>query len=88
MIGTDTDGTMNGFIMTNFSGTGTPGVGTGIGKDKEPGASRAISLDRNERDRNLDIKEKNNITRGLKFSNMSNKDNSGTSRTNSRTRNR
>jgi hypothetical protein len=52
MIGTDTGGTMNGFLTSDLSRTGRAGGIIDIGKGKGPGASRAINLDRNNRDRN------------------------------------
>ncbi len=52
MIGTDTGGTMNGFQTDDFSRTGRAGIIIDIGKGEEPGASRAINLGRNNRDRN------------------------------------
>jgi hypothetical protein len=41
---------MNGFPTDNFDRTGRAGKIIDIGKDKEPGASRAINPDRNPRD--------------------------------------
>ena len=52
IIGTDTGGTMNGFLTNDFNKTGVVGKRTDIGKSKKPGASRTINLDRNNRDRN------------------------------------
>jgi len=52
MIGTDTAGTMNGFLTHDFNRTGGAGVIIDIGKGEELGASRTINLDRNNRDRN------------------------------------
>ena len=52
IIGTDTDGTMNGFPIDDFNRTGRAGKMIGIGKGKGPGASRAINLDHSNRDRN------------------------------------
>jgi hypothetical protein len=46
------------------------------GKGEGPGASRAINPDHNPRDRNWDIKGNTSINRGLRFSTISNKDNS------------
>ena len=43
---------MNGFLTNDFNRTGRAGIIIDIGKGKEPGASRAINLDRNNRDRN------------------------------------
>ena len=51
IIGTDTDGTMNGFLTSGFNGTGRAGKMIDIGKEKGLGASRAIILDHNNRDR-------------------------------------
>lgn len=45
------------------------------GKDREPGASRAIRLDHNNRDKNSEIKGKSNINRGLRFRDNSSRDN-------------
>jgi hypothetical protein len=52
IIGMGTAGTMNGFLTSYFSRTGRAGKLIVIGKGKGPGASRAINLDRNNRDRN------------------------------------
>jgi hypothetical protein len=43
---------MNGFLTDNVDRTGRAGMIIDIGKGEEPGASRAINLDRNNRDRN------------------------------------
>jgi hypothetical protein len=43
---------MNAFPTANFDRTGRAGKKIDIGKGKEPGASRAINLDRSHRDRN------------------------------------
>jgi hypothetical protein len=43
---------MNGFLTDNVDRTGRAGIMIDIGKGKELGASRAINLDRNNRDRN------------------------------------
>jgi len=43
---------MNGFLTNDFNRTGVVGKRTDIGKGKELGASRAINLDHNHRDRN------------------------------------
>ena len=48
----DTGGTMNGFLTNDFNRTGRAGIMIGIGKGEELGASRAINLDHNNRDRN------------------------------------
>jgi hypothetical protein len=47
-----TDGTMNGFLTNDFNRTGKAGKMIGIGKGKELGVSRTISLDHNSRGRN------------------------------------
>ncbi len=44
-----------------------------IGNGKEPGVSKAINLDRTTRYRNQDIKDSNNISRGLKFGDIRNR---------------
>ncbi len=49
IIGTVTVGTMNGFLTENFNRTGRVGIAIDTGKSKEPGASRAINLDLNNR---------------------------------------
>jgi hypothetical protein len=67
MIGTDTDGTMNGFPTENFNRTGGAGVKSAIGKGREPGVSRVINLDRINRYRNSDIKDRSNINKDLRF---------------------
>ena len=46
-----------------------------IGNGNALGASRAITLDHNNRDRNSDNKGNSSINRGLRFSNISNRDN-------------
>jgi len=51
IIGTGTDGTMNGFLTDNFNRTGRAGIIIDIGKGKELGASKAINPDPNSRDR-------------------------------------
>jgi hypothetical protein len=43
---------MNGFLTNDFNRTGRAGIMIDIGKGKELGASRAINLDHNNRDRN------------------------------------
>jgi hypothetical protein len=43
---------MNGFLISDFTRTGRAGIIIDTGKGEEPGASRAINLDRNPRDRN------------------------------------
>ncbi len=52
VIGTGTGGTMNGFLANDFNRTGRAGKMIDIGKGKEPGASRAINLAHNNRNRN------------------------------------
>ena len=52
IIGTDTGGTTSGFLTNDFNRTGKAGRIIDIGKGKGPGASRAINLDSNNRDRN------------------------------------
>jgi len=71
IIGTDTAGTMNGFLTNDFTKTGRAGKKMHIGKGRGPGASRAIARDRQNRDRILDIKGSSNINRGLRFSDIS-----------------
>ena len=66
---------MNGFLPNDFNRTGRAGILTVIGNGNELGASRAISLAHNHRDRNSDSKGNSNINRGLRFSNISNRDN-------------
>ena len=51
IIGTDTGGTMNGFLTNDFNRTGRVGILIDIGKGRKPGMSRAINLDPNLRDR-------------------------------------
>jgi hypothetical protein len=48
----DTGGTINGFLTDNAGSTGGAGVMIDIGKGEELGVSRAINLDRNNRERN------------------------------------
>jgi hypothetical protein len=52
IIGTDTGGTTNEYLIIRFNGTGRDGIMIDIGKDGELGASRATNLDRKNRDRN------------------------------------
>jgi hypothetical protein len=52
VIGTDTGGTMKGFLTDDFNRTGGAGIIINIGKDEEHGASRVISLDTINRNRN------------------------------------
>jgi hypothetical protein len=72
IIGTGTAGTISGFLTDNFKRTGRAGIIIDIGKGKEPGVSRIINLDRNNRDRNSDIKGKSNTGRGRRFRDSSN----------------
>ena len=51
VTGMDTDGNISGFLTTEFNRTGRTGRMTGTGKDKEPGTSGTISLDRHSRER-------------------------------------
>jgi hypothetical protein len=51
VIGTDTAGTMNGFLTSDFTVTGKTGTRIDIGKSKEPGACRAINLGPKDRGR-------------------------------------
>jgi len=77
VIGVGTDGIMNGFLTGDFKRTGRAGTIIDTGEEKEPGVSRAIEIDRHSnRDRNLDIEESRNITRGLRFRNISSGDKS------------
>jgi hypothetical protein len=43
---------MNGFLTDDFNRTGRAGIMIGVGKGEELGASRAINVDHNNRDRN------------------------------------
>jgi len=76
MTGTDTGGTINGFLTSDFDRTGRAGTIMDIGEGKEPGASRAINLELNNRDSNSEIKGRGNIIRGQRSSGISNKDKS------------
>ena len=67
---------MNGFLTNDFNRTGRAGKMIDVGKCGELGASRTINLEHNNRDRNQDNKGNSNINRGLRFSNISNRDNS------------
>lgn len=51
IIGAGTGGTMNGFPANDFTRTGGAGTILVIGKDKEPGVSKAINHDHHSRDR-------------------------------------
>jgi hypothetical protein len=68
---------MNGSLTGDFDRTGRAGKIIGIGKGREPGASRAISPDRSSRDRNWGSKGNSNFNGGLRFSNISNRCGSG-----------
>lgn len=63
---------MSGSLTDDFNRTGRAGVIPDIGKGREPGASRAINLVRNDRCRNSGIKGKSNINGGPRFSDISN----------------
>jgi hypothetical protein len=77
VVGAGTHGSMNGFLTGDFNRTGRAGTIIDTGEEKEPGVSRAIETDRHSnRDRNLDIEESRNITRGLRFRNISSGDKS------------
>jgi hypothetical protein len=52
VIGTGTAGIMNGSLTNGFNRIGRAGTILDIGNGKQPGASRAINLERNLRDRN------------------------------------
>ena len=68
---------MNGFLTGDFNRTGRAGTIIDTGEEKEPGVSRAIEIARqSNRDRNSDIEESRNITRGLRFRNISSGDKS------------
>jgi hypothetical protein len=64
---------MKGSLTDNFNRTGIPGITIDIGKGKEPGEFRTINLGRNHRDRNLEIKDKNNINGDQRFRDISNR---------------
>lgn len=72
VIGTGTHGTTNEYLTIKFNRTGEAGKRIGIGKNSKLGASRAINLAHNARDRNSDNKDNSNINRGLRFRNNSN----------------
>jgi hypothetical protein len=67
---------MSGFPTDGFIRTGKVGIIIDIGRNKELGASRAINLDTNNRDRNWDIKGKSTINTGLMSSDTRNHNNS------------
>jgi len=67
---------MSGFLTGDFDRTGRAGIIIDIGKGKKPGASRNINVNRNDRDRNLETKDRSNINRGPRFSDISNRDKS------------
>jgi hypothetical protein len=46
IFGTDTAGTINGFLMNDFKRTGRVGKRANPGKGKKPGVSRDIDLER------------------------------------------
>ena len=73
IIGTDIIGIMNEFLTNDFNKTGRAGVTIDIGKGKEPGASRVITLDRNNRGRNSDSNGRRNIKEDQRFSDISNR---------------
>jgi hypothetical protein len=62
---------MNGFLTGDSNRTGDAGTTIDIGKGKEPGASGAINLDRNDKDRSYNVEGKSTINRGLRFSDIS-----------------
>jgi hypothetical protein len=67
---------MNGFLTNDLNRDGRAGKIIDVGKGEElGGASITINLDQNTRDRNLDNNGNSNITRGLRFNDMSNGDN-------------
>ena len=77
VIGVGTGGIMNGFRTGGFKRTGRAGTIIDTGEGKGPGVSRAIEIDRHSNsDRNSDIEESRNITRGLRFRNISSGDKS------------
>jgi hypothetical protein len=67
---------MKGLISGGFDGTGRTGRTINIGKGNKRGASRAIDLDRSNRDRNSDDRENGNIGKGLRFSDIISRDSS------------
>ena len=64
---------MNEFLTNDFNRTGRAGIIIDIGRSKEPGASRAINLDRSRSGRNSDSKGRSNIISCLRFSDISNR---------------
>lgn len=70
-VGTNTVGTMNGFLARDFKRTGRAGMTMDTGGEKEPGVSRTIEFHHNNKSRNGDIKESRNITGGPRFRNIS-----------------
>jgi hypothetical protein len=67
---------MNGFLTSDLNRTGRAGKIIDVGRSEElGGASKSISLDQNTRDRNKDNNGSSNITRGLRFSNISDGEN-------------
>jgi hypothetical protein len=71
IIGTDIIGIMNGFLTNAFNRTGRAGITIDIGKGKEPGACRAINLNRNNIGRNSDSNGRRNIKKSQRFSSIS-----------------
>jgi len=68
ILGTDIDGTMNGFLIKDFNRTGKAGRRIDTGKNEELGAFRDIKLDRSNSDRSSGISGRRSISRGLRFS--------------------
>ena len=64
---------MNLFLTNDCNRTGKAGIVIDTGKGKKRGASRAINLDHNNKDRNYDVKGNSNINRDLRFSSISNR---------------
>jgi hypothetical protein len=52
IIGTNTVGTMNGFLAGDFKRTGRPGKKIDTGEEKELGVSRTIEFNHNTKNRN------------------------------------
>jgi hypothetical protein len=72
VTGMDTGGNISGFLTTEFNRTGRTGRITGTGKNKGPGTSGIISLDRRSRERYSDKQDSGNINSGsLRFNNRS-----------------
>ncbi len=70
MIGMDITGIMNESLITSFNRIGGTGILIDIGKDREPGAFRAIILNHNTKGRNCAVRGKPSISRGLRYSNI------------------